>query len=121
MFWCRRCVITAPYDGRVSEVQVQRYAFAAEGAPLLTIYDNSQYDVEMIVPSTWLAWLKPGMSFRVRIEETGGDHSAEITRLSGAVDPVSQSIRVYGRIKGPVDPLRPGMSGSAILSPGAVP
>lgn len=117
----QRCSITAPYDGRVADVQVQRYAFAAEGTPLLSIYDNSQYDVEMIVPSNWLSWLKPGISFRVRIEETGGDHSAEIIRLSGAVDPVSQSVRVYGRIKGPVDNLRPGMSGSALLSPGKTP
>lgn len=117
----QRCVITAPYDGRVADVQVQRYAFAAEGAPLLSIYDNSQYDIEMIVPSSWLSWLKPGISFRVRIEETGGDHAAEITRLSGAVDPVSQSVRVYGRIKGPIENLRPGMSGSALLSPGQTP
>lgn len=117
----QRCTITAPYDGRVSDVQVQRYAFAAEGAPLLTIYDDSQYDVEMIVPSAWLAWLKQGLAFSIRIEETGTTHAAEISRLSGAVDPVSQSIRVYGRIKGPTTPLRPGMSGSATLAPGNKP
>lgn len=117
----QRCTITAPYDGRVADVQVQRYAFAAEGAPLLTVYDSSQYDIEMIVPSSWLSWLKPGNSFRLRIDETGSEHPAEITRLSGAVDPVSQSIRVYGRIKGATDMLRPGMSGSAVLTPGIAP
>jgi RND family efflux transporter MFP subunit len=117
----QRCTINAPYDGRVSDVQVQRYAFAAEGAPLLSIYDNSQYEIEMIVPSSWLSWLKPGISFRLRIDETGREHQAEITRLSGAIDPVSQSIRIYGRIKGPTDMLRPGMSGFAALAPGAAP
>ncbi|WP_188595176.1 efflux RND transporter periplasmic adaptor subunit [Niveispirillum cyanobacteriorum] len=117
----QRCSITAPYDGRVSEVQVQRYAFAAEGAPLIGIYDSSQYDIEMIVPSAWLAWLKPGLSFPLRVDETGSDHQAEITRLSGAVDPVSQSVRVYGRIKGSIEQLRPGMSGSASLAVGKAP
>lgn len=117
----QRCTIIAPYDGRVSEVQVQRHAFAAEGAPLLGIYDDSQYDIEMIVPSAWLSWLKPGLGFAIRIEETGSSHAAEITRLSGAVDPVSQSIRVYGRIKGATAQLRPGMSGSAQLVPGGTP
>jgi membrane fusion protein, multidrug efflux system len=117
----QRCSITAPYDGRVSDVQVQRYAFAAEGAPLISIYDSSQYDIEMIVPSLWLTWLKPGLSFSLRVDETGSDHEAEITRLSGAVDPVSQSVRVYGRIKGGSDRLRPGMSGSASLTAGKAP
>lgn len=117
----QRCAIAAPYDGRVSDVQVQRYAFAAEGAPLISIYDSSQYDIEMIVPSSWLTWLKPGLSFSLRVEETGSDHEAEITRLSGAVDPVSQSVRAYGRIKGSSDRLRPGMSGSASLTAGKAP
>lgn len=113
----QRCTITAPYDGRVAGVEVQRYAFAAEGAPLLAIYEAGAFDVEMIVPSSWLSWLKPGLAFHLRVEETGSTHEAEITRLSGQVDPVSQSVRVYGRIKGPTDTLRPGMSGSVALSP----
>ncbi len=113
----QRCTIAAPYDGRVAGVEVQRYAFAAEGAPLLAIYETGAFDVEMIVPSSWLSWLKPGLAFHLRVEETGGTHEAEITRLSGQVDPVSQSVRIYGRIKGPTDTLRPGMSGSVVLSP----
>ena len=118
----QRCVITAPYDGRVAGVEVQRYAFATEGAPLIAIYEAGQFDIEMIVPSGWLSWLKPGHSFRLRVEETGSDHEAEITRLSGAVDPVSQSVRVYGRIKGTTENLRPGMSGSvALIPPGKAP
>ncbi|MFV3074367.1 efflux RND transporter periplasmic adaptor subunit [Niveispirillum fermenti] len=113
----RRCVIAAPYDGRMAGVEAQRYAFAAEGAPLVAIYDAGAFDVEMIVPSAWIAWLKPGHAFRLKVDETGGVHEAEVTRLSGQVDPVSQSVRVYGRIKGDVMALRPGMSGSVALRP----
>lgn len=117
----QRCAITAPYDGRVAGVEVQRHAFAAEGSPLIAVYEAGAFDVEMIAPSAWLSWLKPGLTFRLRVEETGGMHEAEVTRLSGQVDPVSQSVRVYGRIKGPTDALRPGMSGSVVLSPPAGP
>lgn len=113
----RRCVIAAPYDGRMAGVEVQRYAFAAEGAPLIAIYDVGAFDVEMIVPSAWFAWLKPGHAFRLKVDETGGTYEAEVTRLSGQVDPVSQSVRVYGSIKGDVRALRPGMSGSVALRP----
>jgi RND family efflux transporter MFP subunit len=115
----RRCVITAPFDGRVSEVKAQRYAYMPEGGELLAIYDASQFELEMIVPSTWLAWIKPGLGFDLRVDETGRDHAAEITRIAGAVDPVSQSVRVFGRIKGPTDNLLPGMSGSAHIAPSA--
>lgn len=117
----QRCTIAAPYDGRVAGVEVQRYAFATEGAALISIYETGLFDIEMIVPSGWLSWLKPGLAFRLRVEETGSDHEAEITRLSGAVDPVSQSVRVYGRIKGETGTLRPGMSGSVVLTPPSTP
>jgi membrane fusion protein (multidrug efflux system) len=40
-----------------------------------------------------------------------------ITRLSGRVDPVSQSIRVFGEITDPSADLIAGMSGRATIAP----
>lgn len=115
----QRCTIAAPFAGRVAERKAQAHEYVAEGKELLAIYDDGAFELEMIVPSRWLAWLKPGQPFAVRVDETGQDYGAEVARLSGRVDPVSQSVKVFGRIKGKADGLLPGMSGTARLTPPA--
>jgi RND family efflux transporter MFP subunit len=112
-----RCAIIAPFAGRVADAPVRAFQFIGEGQPLLEILDDRELAVEMIVPSQWLAWLKPKHSFEIDIGETGRVYAAEVTRLSGRVDAVSQSIKVYGRIKGNFDDLLAGMSGRALISP----
>lgn len=113
------CVVVAPFSGRVASVSTHNFQFVGTGAPLLEILSDKDLDLELIVPSLWLTWLKPGAAFDVAIDETGKTYPAKITRLSGKVDAVSRSIKVYGKIDGPVDTLLPGMSGRALLSPPA--
>lgn len=135
-----RCSITAPFSGRVAERKVSRHQSVAEEQELLDILDDSALEVEMIVPSRWLAWLTEGLPFSVQVEETGVSHAAVLTRLGARIDPVSQSVKVFGRIAGPaplpdpppVPPADPaaggpsggghsrliaGMSGTAYLEP----
>jgi membrane fusion protein, multidrug efflux system len=111
-----RCVIAAPYPGRVTSVRAQRWSSVPEGAPLLEIYDDSVFELEMIVPSRWLAWLKPGYPFTMRVDETARSYPAKIARISGSVDPVSQTVKVFAEI-GAQEGLLPGMSGVALLAP----
>jgi membrane fusion protein (multidrug efflux system) len=111
------CVVAAPFAGRVSGVFTHNFQFVGTGAPLLEILNDKDLDLELIVPSLWLTWLKPGVPFDVAIDETGKTYSAKITRLSGRVDAVSRSIKIYGKIDNPADTLLPGMSGRALLSP----
>lgn len=112
-----RCQIAAPFSGRVSAVRVQRYSFVQEGTPLLEVYDDSVLELEMIVPSRWLAWLKPGYPFTMRVDEVARDYRAQVMRISASVDPVSQTVKIFGRIVGNQDGLLPGMSGTALLGP----
>jgi len=114
-----RCTITAPFPGRVSAVHAKRFQFVGEGEPLLEILDDSTLEVEIIVPSPWLAFIAPGFGFQILLDETGRSYPAKVTRLSGRVDPVSQSIRVYGEITGSHAELMAGMSGRALISPPA--
>ena len=93
------------------------FQFVGVGAPLIEILSDKDLDLELIVPSLWLTWLKPGVPFDVAIDETGKTYPAKITRLSGKVDAVSRSIKIYGKIDNPADTLLPGMSGRALLSP----
>jgi RND family efflux transporter MFP subunit len=112
-----RCDIQAPFSGRVSNVIVHEYQYVTEGTPLLEILDDHELEMELIVPSSWLIWLKPGSRFAVTVDETGHTYQAELIRLSGKVDAVTQSIKVYGRIVGAAPELLPGMSGNALLKP----
>jgi RND family efflux transporter MFP subunit len=112
-----RCVVAAPFAGRVGEVAARQYQFIGEGQPMLEILDDGDLELEMIVPSRWIAWLRTGHRFDVAVEETGRTYPAEVARLSSRVDPVSQSIKVYGRIVGDTSDLLAGMSGSATILP----
>ena len=109
------CTVKAPFSGRVSSAAAHNFQFVGVGTPLLEILDDSALETQMIAPSSTLAWLKPGMTFDVKIRETGKTYSAAVTGFSGRVDPVTQSIKVYGKISSPDAALLPGMSGEASL------
>lgn len=110
------CVISAPFAGRMGPMEVKRYQSVAEGQKLMEILDPSELEAEMLVPSSWLKWLKPGYALEIGIEETGRKYPAKVSRLSPRIDPVSQSIRVFAVIDGKFPDLLPGMSGRALLS-----
>jgi RND family efflux transporter MFP subunit len=112
-----KCTVKAPFAGRVGAVAAADHEFANLGAPLLEILGDQPLDLELIVPSRWLVWLKPGTGFTVALDETGHTYAARITQLSGKVDAVSQSIKVYGKLTDPATDLLPGMSGHAELTP----
>lgn len=107
-----QCSITAPFAGTVVERMAHPHDVAGAGQPLMKIQGAGDLEVELIVPSKWLTWLKPGSPFTFAIDETGGTVQGKIARLGAAVDPVSKTMRVSGTIvvSGTVVP---GMSGTA--------
>lgn len=107
------CVIKAPFSGRVASTSVRNFQFVQAGAPLLDVVDDRDLELEFIVPSTWLAWLKPGAAAQFHVSETQKDYNARISRISGKVDAASQTIKIYGHIEGDTASLLPGMSGTA--------
>lgn len=113
------CAVAAPFSGRVSAVYAHNYQYLQTGAPLLEVLSDKSLELEMIVPSMWLSWLKPGSPLKVAIDETGKTYPATLDRLSGKVDPVSRSVKVYARIDNPSEALLPGMSGHATFTPPA--
>lgn len=112
-----RCTIKAPFSGKVVEVTARPYQSVREGDPLLEIINEKDLEVEFIAPSRALPQLKPGKTFKVTLDETAKTYKAEIIRLGGRVDPVSQTIKVYGRITDNSAELLPGMSGAIELTP----
>lgn len=113
-----KCHIPAPFSGRVVEQRVREQQFVQPGQPMLDILDDSVLELEFLVPSRWLAWLKAGYVFQVRIDETGKSYPAKILRLGARVDPVSQSVKAVAAVDGNFPELMAGMSGKiSIASP----
>lgn len=110
-----RCIIKAPFSGKVAELLVNAHQFVAEGQQLMAIVDDSELDVEMVVPSRWLSQLSVGQSFSLQVDETGNEYPAQIDRFGATIDAVSQSVKVFASISGEHPELKPGMSGTAIL------
>jgi RND family efflux transporter MFP subunit len=112
-----KCTIVAPFSGITVDQKARAFQYTTPGQPLLDILDDHGLEVELIAPSRWLSWLKTGYAFQVRIDETDKTYAAKITRLSGRVDPISQSVKVIGEITGDAPELMAGMSGRATITP----
>jgi membrane fusion protein, multidrug efflux system len=112
-----KCSIAAPFSGVTVDQKAQEFQYTTPGQPLLDIIDDRQLDVELIAPSRWLSFLKPGYQFQIHIDETDKTYPARIDRLGGRVDPISQSIKVIGEVVGDAPELMAGMSGRANIAP----
>jgi membrane fusion protein, multidrug efflux system len=110
------CELLAPFPGRVSELRVHAHEVPDRTQPLMHIIDTSGLEIDIILPSTWLRWLKPGTTFSMKIDETGKTLEAQILRIGAAVDPVSQTIKVVARFTDESSDVLPGMSGTAAFA-----
>lgn len=112
-----KCGIAAPYAGRVAEQKVREQQYVQAGQPLLEILDDSALELEFIVPSKWLTWIRQDQGFKVAIDETGKTYPAKVQRIGARVDPVSQSVKLSAVIDGRFAELMAGMSGKVLMSP----
>lgn len=112
-----KCSVAAPFTGRVAEQKVREQQYVQPGQPLLEILDDSALELEFLVPSKWLAWLRVNGGFKVRIDETAKTYPAKVLRIGARVDPVSQSVKITAMIDGKYPELIAGMSGKVELVP----
>jgi RND family efflux transporter MFP subunit len=112
-----KCNVAAPFSGRVAEEKVREQQYVQPGQAIMEIIDDSVLELEFLVPSKWLAWIKHGTKFRVAIDETHKDYPAQVQRIGARVDPVSQSVKLVAAIDGRFPELIAGMSGRVNLAP----
>jgi membrane fusion protein (multidrug efflux system) len=110
-----KCVIPAPFSGRVVEQKVRELQYVQPGQALIEILDDQDLEIEFVVPSQWLLWLKKGDAFSVDIEETGKTYPARVLKIGAKVDAVSQSIKITGEINSDNPDFLAGMSGRALF------
>lgn len=108
-----KCRIAAPFAGRVAKRLVANHQYVTPGTPLLGLIDSGEPELQLIVPSRWLAWLKPGNRFTVLVDDLGKSVNARVIRIGARIDPVSQSVSLTATVDGNAAGLLPGMSGWA--------
>src|SRR5690606_33221783 len=113
------CTVAAPFDGRIARLHVREHQGVGIGDPLLDIVSTGPLRVRLNAPSHWLAWLRRGTRFQVRIDETGRSYPATVSAINARVDPASQTIELEGRISDDFPELLAGMSGNAHFDPPA--
>lgn len=107
------CVITAPFDGHVTNRLANAGEYTRTDRVLIEVASADPLEAEFLLPSKWLRWINKGAPVKIRVNETGHIYKAFISRIYGEVDPISQSIQMVASLKSYEDPLLPGMSGLA--------
>jgi len=112
----QKCSFLAPFTGRVVALNSQVHEYPPRDRPLITIINDSRLELEMVVPSQWLVWLKTGTGLQFLVDETGAKLSAKIVRMGAEVDPVSQTIKVIAAFDREGLNVLAGMSGTAYFA-----
>jgi RND family efflux transporter MFP subunit len=112
-----KCQIAAPFAGRIAEQKAREQQYVQPGQALMEILDDTTLELEFIIPSRWLSWVRNGAAFQVSIDETGKTYPAKVQRIGARVDPVSQSVKLTAVIDGRFNELVAGMSGKVLMAP----
>lgn len=108
--------IVAPLSGIVTSKQADLGASVFPAQPLMTIEDESSYQLELAVPESLAASLKPGAAVQLTLDALGSTFASRITEMVPAADPLSRTVvaKIALNRKG----LKSGMFGRATISLG---
>lgn len=88
--------VTAPFDGVISERQVDPGAFVATGSPLFTIVDLNSLEVEATAPVSISNQISAGQVVTLQVEGFGDDtFTGEVVRLNPMAISGSRMLPVY--------------------------
>ncbi len=109
----RGCHLAAPFAGRIVDVMVHEHENVFPNDKLLSVLDDTNLEIELILPSMALTWLKRQARFTFIVDETGRKYSARVKEIGASVDAASQTVKVTGVFDLLPKDVLSGMSGSA--------
>lgn len=109
----RYCHIAAPFSGRIVDVMVHEHENVFPNDKLLSLLDDTSLEIELVLPSSSLAWLKHKSSFMFAVDETRREYPARVREIGANVDPASQTVKVIGIFEKLPGEILAGMSGTA--------
>lgn len=110
------CQIAAPFGGRVVSIMVNEHENVFPNDKLISLLDDSSLEIELVLPSSSLSWLRRKSSFTFVVDETRRSYRAKIREIGASIDPASQTIKVTGAFERLPQEILAGMSGSAQFS-----
>lgn len=109
-------VVSAPYDGIVSDVAVVLGDMAMPGRALLTVYDPRSLRVSVAVPQTVAARMQPGQAMQVELPGTAAGRITPVkTQLLPTVDPATHTLELRLDLPAGMIGATPGMFARAWL------
>ncbi len=92
--------IYAPYAGTVIASSIDRGSFVSPGNPLGKIINRLEYELEAGIPLTMANKLKINDQIRFTSNEIPGEWIGKVLRIKNIVDPTTQNVPVYFKLKG---------------------
>lgn len=109
----RGCQIVAPFDGRVVSIMTNEHENVFPNDKLISLLDDSSLEIELVLPSSSLAWIRRQSSFAFVVDETQRSYRARITQIGASIDPASQTIKASAAFEKLPPEILAGMSGTA--------
>ncbi len=109
----RGCHLAAPFAGRIVDVMVHEHENVFPNDKLLSVLDDTSLEIELVLPSMALTWLKKQARFTFVVDETGQGYAARVKEIGATVDAASQTVKVTGVFDSLPKDVLSGMSGSA--------
>lgn len=107
------CLIIAPFGGRVVNLMTNEHETVFPNDKLISLLDDSSLEIELVLPSSSLAWLQRKATFTFVVDETRKSYPARVKEIGASVDPASQTIKVTGTFEKLPPEVLAGMSGTA--------
>ena len=101
--------VRAPFDGVVSERQVDAGDVVQIGAALYTIVDPRSLRLEAAVPADQLGRLQVGTPVEFTVNGVDRRINGRIERINPVVDPATRQVRIYVTIPNPSQALAAGL------------
>lgn len=109
--------IYAPFDGTITEVNMETGAIANPGTRLGTIINTLDLELEIPIDVDDAKWLKIGQKVEVFNSNKTSNWNGKIIRKAQSVSPSSQSINIYVDLKStPNNPVYKGEYLTAVFS-----
>jgi RND family efflux transporter MFP subunit len=114
--------VTAPFEGRVADLEVFEGTYVTPGTELMTIVDLDPIRVEVQVLEAQLGALGTGRRAEVRFAAFPGEiFRGPIESINPVVDPETRTGRVTVTIRNPDGRIKPGMYAEVALDAEALP
>jgi len=92
--------IEAPFSGKVATSAITEGTLIRTGQKLGEFFSSAAYEMEAAVSLKDLAYVQPGGQVSLRSEDLGGTWTGRVIRISDAIDPNTQTVRVFVFVSG---------------------